>query len=365
MAHEDVLVRIGTYTGGSHAGRGIVTARLRADGSHIEQVHATRAEDPSYLAAAPSGQYVYAVGETKNGTLAAFRATSDALQPVNSVSSGGAEPCHLSVAGKGRFLVAANYASGSVVVRRLRADGGIGEQTCLIRHKGHGSVTDRQEGPHPHMVAPVPWDDGLLLVADLGVDSVYAYRLDPRAGDLTQAGRTAMPPGSGPRHFAFYPGEPFVYILCELDCVVITCAWDRATGRLTTLASNNAASRSRPTSVLGGPERITPWENAASAIRVSPDGRFLYTACRSPNTITVFRLADPTAPEQADVIPSGGKTPRDIALTPDGRLLLTANQDSDAVTVFRIAPATGTPSPTGASLTVPAPACILPSSGHP
>jgi len=162
-----------------------------------------------------------------------------------------------------------------------------------------------------------------------------------------------MPPGSGPRHFAFYPGEPFVYILCELDCTVMTCAWDRATGRLTTLASNNAASRSRPASAM------------CSAIRVSPDGRFLYTACRSPDTITVFRLADPTAPEQADVIPSGGKAPRDIALTAGGRLLVTANQDSDAVTVFRVAPATGTPSPTGATLTVPAPACILPSSGHP
>jgi 6-phosphogluconolactonase len=346
VAHEDVLVRIGSYTGGSRAGRGIVAARVKPDGSRIEQVGVTRAEDPSYLATAPSGKCLYAVGETKTGTLAAFRSTADILEPLNVVSSGGAEPCHLALACGGRFLVAANYSSGSVAVCRLRADGGIGEQTCVIRHRGHGPDTERQEGPHTHMISPVPWDDGLLFVTDLGADAVYAYRLDPHAGDLTLAGRTAMPPGSGPRHFAFHSAEPLAYVLCELDCTLLTCAWDRATGKLTTLACNNAAPRIRPASAT------------CSAIRVSPDSRFLYAACRGTDTITVFGLTNPAAPEQANVMTSGGKTPRDIALAAEGRLLLSANQESDTVTVFRVDPRTGTPTRTGVTLTTPSPTCI-------
>jgi 6-phosphogluconolactonase len=205
------------------------------------------------------------------------------------------------------------------------------------------------------MISPVPWDDGLLLVTDLGGDAVYAYRLDPTDGDLTLAGRTAMPSGSGPRHFAFHLAEPFVYVLCELDCTLVTCAWDRATGQLTTLARNSVVSRNGPASAAG---EATPRENTASAIRTSPDGRFLYAACRGPDTITMFRLTDAVAPERAGIVASGGACPRDIALAADGRLLLCANQESDTVTVFRIAQGTGMPIRTEAMLTVPAPACI-------
>jgi 6-phosphogluconolactonase len=344
---KDALIRIGCYTGGAHEGRGIVTARVAADGSRIEQVGVMPAEEASYLAAGPSGAALYAVGETGNGSLAAFCMTPDTLEPLNAVTSSGAEPCHLTVAGRGTFLVAANYASGSVVVRRLRAEGGIGEQTCLVRHTGHGPVAGRQDGPHVHMVAPDPADDTTLLVTDLGADAVFAYRLDPRTGRLTLAARTAMPSGSGPRHLAFHPAEPLVYVLCELDNTLTTCAWDRASGRLTTLARHRTVTWDRPELA------------ACSAILVSPDGRFLYTACRGADSVTVFGLADAAAPERAGVVPSGGAWPRDIALAGDGRLLLCANQESGTVTVFRVDPVTGVPARTGATLTVPAPVCIL------
>lgn len=348
MAHEDVLVRIGSYTGGSHAGRGIITAQVTADGSRIEPLGVTRAEEASYLATDLSGCLLYAVSETGNGSLVAFRATAGALEPLNAVSSSGAEPCHLAVAGGGGFLVAANYASGSVVVHRLRADGAIGERTCLIQHTGRGPVAGRQDGPHAHMAAPDPAGDGILLVTDLGADAVFAYRLDPCAGDLTLAGRTSMPPGSGPRHLAFHPAEPLVYVLCELDCMLVTCAWDRATGQLTTLARDPAVTWQGPAMA------------ACSAIRVSPDGRFLYTACRGPDSITVFGLARAAAPEVTGVVPSGGASPRDIALAGNGRLLVCANQESGTATVFRVDPVTGMPARTGATLTAPAPACIVP-----
>jgi len=348
VTNEDVLVRIGSYTAGSHTGRGIITARVAADGSRIEPVGVTRAEQASYLATDLSGRLLYAVSETGSGSLIAFRATGDALEPLNAVGSGGAEPCHLTVAGGGGFLVAANYASGSVVVHRLRADGAIGERTCLIQHTGRGTVAGRQDGPHAHMAAPDPADDGILLVTDLGADAIFAYRLDPCAGDLTLAGRTSMAPGSGPRHLAFHPAEPLVYVLCELDCTLVTCAWDRVTGQLTTLARDWAVPGHEP--VIA----------ACSAIRVSPDGRFLYSACRGPDSITVFGLAHAAAPEMTGVVPSGGASPRDIALAGNGRLLLCANQESGTATVFRVDPVSGMPTRTSATLTAPAPACIVP-----
>jgi 6-phosphogluconolactonase len=350
---EEVLLRIGCYTG-DHQDRGIVTARVAADGSGIWQAGVVPAREPSYLAACLPRGLVYAVGETEAGALAAFRAAAGvgdgagALEPLNTVGSGGADPCHLTVAGGGGFLAAANYSSGSVVVRRLRADGSIGEQTCLIQHQGRGPVPGRQEGPHTHMVQPAPGDDWTLLVTDLGADAVCAYRLDPRSGELSLASRTSLRVGSGPRHVAFHPAQLLAYVLCELDSTLVTCAWDRATSRLTPLGH---------TSVLGSDK--PPADATCSAVRVSPDGRFLYTACRGPDVVTVFSLADAAAPERTAVVASGGACPRDMALAAAGRLLICANQEPGAVTVFRIDPDTGVPAATGAELAVPAATCVL------
>lgn len=157
-----------------------------------------------------------------------------------------------------------------------------------------------------------------------------------------------MPPGSGPRHLAFHPAEPVVYVLCELDGALVTYGWDRAAGQLTPLGQ---------TSTVPG---LAAGTAACSAIRVSPDGRFLYTACRGPDAVTVFGIADAAAPCLAGAVPSGGASPRDIVLAAGGRLLLCANQGSGTVTVLRVDPGTGVPASPSATLTTQAPACLLP-----
>jgi 6-phosphogluconolactonase len=103
-----------------------------------------------------------------------------------------------------------------------------------------------------------------------------------------------------------------------------------------------------------------PGEDFPSAVRLSPDARFLYTANRGRDQIRVFSLADgPERPQPVATVPAGGSWPRDIALSPDGALLLSANQRGDSVTVFRLDPGTGIPEPTGARLSVPAPTCLV------
>jgi 6-phosphogluconolactonase len=58
-----------------------------------------------------------------------------------------------------------------------------------------------------------------------------------------------------------------------------------------------------------------------------------------------------------------GKTPRSFAIDPTGQCLLAANQESDNVVVFRIEQATGRLRPTGSSVRVPSPVCVLPDAG--
>jgi len=132
-------------------------------------------------------------------------------------STGGAAPCHLALSPDGRWLVTANYTSGSVSVHPVHGDGSLGARTDLVEHRGHhGPQADRQDGPHAHQVVFV---DGGLLVCDLGLDAVVGYHLDD--GRLTEVARSAMPAGSGPRHLVL--DGVTAYVLGELSSTVTVC----------------------------------------------------------------------------------------------------------------------------------------------
>jgi 6-phosphogluconolactonase len=58
-------------------------------------------------------------------------------------------------------------------------------------------------------------------------------------------------------------------------------------------------------------------------------------------------------------VPTGGKEPRHFAIDPTGDFLLAENQLSDSIVEFRIDPATGGLTPTGQTLSVPSPVCVV------
>ena len=61
----------------------------------------------------------------------------------------------------------------------------------------------RQDAPHPHQIALDP--SGQFIVSpDLGSDVVRVFSIDQASGLLTQCPDYTAPPGSGPRHVAFW-----------------------------------------------------------------------------------------------------------------------------------------------------------------
>lgn len=352
MNSSSIQLTIGTYTQGEDPARGIVRAELAADGSAVAlRGDVTPTPDPSWVLRSPDGHRVYAVAEGADGRIAAFaeeHGDPDApLTPLSVHSTGGTEPCHAALVNRGSHLVVANYITGSLSVHPVGADGGLGPQTQLVQHVGTGPDLARQAGPHAHMVAEDP-EGRYVLAVDLGADSVFGYALDPKTGTLRQVAHTRFRHGFGPRHLVFHPDGVFVYVIGELGFAVAACTYDAGRGTLSILGE---------TPVL---ENGVPGTDFPSGIRITPDGRFLYTANRGRDTLCVFFLgADPAKPELVGTVPTGGAWPRDIALSPDGTLLLSANQHDDSVTVFRLDPLTGMPEPTGARLSVPAPSCLV------
>ena len=179
----------------------------------------------------PDGRTLYAVNEREDGR----RDRRAAVRPQGAGHAGApaAEaPCHLSVHPSGRWLLSANYGSGSVAVHPIDASGALGERTDLVAHSSPAPGPG-QEGPHAHQFVTSP-DGGHVLAVDLGTDTVYTYRLDERdaARSPRSRGRTTRP-GAGPRHLTFHPGGRYAYLANEVDNTVAVCAYDPGSGRLT------------------------------------------------------------------------------------------------------------------------------------
>ncbi|UQA91732.1 lactonase family protein [Streptomyces halobius] len=340
---------LGTYTSEEGGGTGIglgsyhpATGRITATGT------VAGVADPSYLALAPSGRTLYAVNEQEQGTVTALALPPDGAPPtvLGSRPTGGAGPCHLSVHPSGRWLLSANYLSGSVAVHPIDQDSGaLGEPTDLVVHSSPPPGPG-QDGPHAHQVITSP-DGGHLLAVDLGNDTVYTYRLDASAGKLTRVSYATLRPGAGPRHLTFHPSGAFAYLANEVDNTLVVCGYAPGSGRLT-------PGEPQPTGTGDG-------TSYPAQVLVTRDGGFAYLANRGHNSLTRYAVeAGGARLRLLDTVPVGGDFPRQIAFSPDERLLFAANQKSGAVTVFSVNAGTGALERVGESFAAPMPVCVLP-----
>jgi len=296
-------------------------------------------ENPTFLTAAPDGGTLYAtseVAEWNEGLVSAYRIdpATGSLTYLNRQSTLGSITAHASLDRAARFVLVANYMmtpeserpNQSVVVFPRRADGGLDPVAASAAHPGHGPDAGRQDRSHAHCVQATP-DNRHIVVSDLGIDRLVNYRFDAESGAIAKAGETALPPGSGPRHFAFHPEKPFAYGVNELASTVASLEIDAESGGFTVLDVT--------------PTLDDTQGNHCSEIKLGPDGRFLYVANRGHDSLSIFAIGEDGIARRREAVPSGGKTPRHFAFSPDGRTLAVANQDSDVVTLFAVDGADG------------------------
>jgi len=346
------LLYVGTYTERTQS-EGIYLVRMDRRSGELRRLGSVDAgPNPSFLAIRPNGggRVLYAVNELENGAVSACaidRATGE-LTRLNEQPSKGGAPCFVSVDRSGRALLVANYAGGSVALLPIEETGALAPATSVVPHTGKGPNAERQEAPHAHCIIPDP-SNRFALAADLGADRVFVYRLDLAGKSLrhVDGGDAVMRPGAGPRHLAFHPTLPLVFVANELDSTVATLRFDSARGTL----SPQGTLSTLPPGWTG--------TNYPADIHVAPNGRTLYVSNRGQNTIAVFSVAEPTgALALEQVISTDGDWPRNFSLDPSGRWLLVANQRSDSVVVFGRDPGNGRLTPTRQRIALPSPVCL-------
>jgi 6-phosphogluconolactonase len=344
------LVFIGGYS--SKSAPGILAAEFDPTTGLIADLRlAAEITNPSFLAVHPNGKVLYAVSEVgSGGRVSAFAIDhrTGVLQLINSLSTEGDAPCHLSLTRSGKSLFVANYSGGSTISYPVDRDGSIHPRAAFIQHEQRvGHRMDRQEGPHAHGVHIDP-DSRFLLVPDLGLDQVLIYRIAGNSAGLKLQGYQQLPAGAGPRHLVFHPTKALAYVINELDSTVSVMGWSAQDGAL--------QPRQRLSTL---PEAFTG-PNTTAEIVVHPSGRFLYGSNRGHDSIAVFGIQ----PEQGLLQPqghvlSGGKTPRFFTLDPSGRWLVAANQQTGNLVVFPLDLDTGMPGPSLPPVSTPSPTCVV------
>ncbi|MCT2584178.1 lactonase family protein [Actinophytocola gossypii] len=322
---------VGCYTSAS-GGDGTGITALREDSSGgLVAVAELPMTSPSWLVRHPTAPVVYAVNESADGAITTV--SLDPFEALDTVPSGGADPCHLAVTPDECFLLCSNYSSGSLAVFGLAADGRVTGRTDLVEHSGSGPVPDRQEGPHVHMAVPVETPQGTLVSAvDLGTDEIHTYLLSSD-GSLSPLAVSALPPGTGPRQLVRRPGTDLAYVPGELAGTLVTVRESPA-GTFAVLDVTPASSRPDGTNHVA---------------HVEVHGDRLYVSNRGPDTITTFDLTGSTA-RAVDERPCG-EFPRHFTIV-DGTCHTAAQRD-DAIVSFTLPDGEPRRFPTGT------PTCVI------
>lgn len=366
-----VFAYVGTDTSaidGKGNGKGIYLFEMDTSSGRLSFVKlAAEAKSPSWLCLDPSQRYLYAASETsdfdgKNGSVSAYAVdkSNGDLRLLNTISSQGAGPAHLSLDASGKYVFVANYGGGSIAVLPVSPDGSLGAATFTHRDQGHvgsqkatsappGSFAiSGHDGPHAHMIGADP-GNRFVLQTDLGQDRIYIYRFDPHTGKLMPASSpfVSLPSGDGPRHFAFHPNGRWLYSIQEEASTVAFFHFDPATG---SMAAQQTIS-TLPNGFTG--------TSFASGIRVSPDGRTLYAANRLHNSIAALSIDNTGHLKHVGDTPTLGDYPPQFNIDPSGNFLYACNQRSDQITSFRIDKRTGLLNFTGQYTPVGTPTCII------
>jgi 6-phosphogluconolactonase len=352
QSSSPAIALVGCYTTAERHARG--------DGIHVYRVHPETGEwthlqrlaelvNPSFLVLSRDQKFLYSAhgDETYVTSFQVDRAAGQ-IQVLNRVESGGRNGVHLAIAPAGRFLVVANYATGSVSVLPVRADGSVGEVAEVVALSGQpGPHRVEQTSSHPHQIVFDP-SGKFVAVPDKGLDRVFVFAFDAASGKLTPTaqGSAVARAGSAPRHLAFHPRLPILWVLNELGSSVTTYQWDAERGHL-------QAVQILPTV----PEDYTG-ENSGAEIALS--GRIVYCSNRGHNSIAAFAIDGRTGLlKPAGWTSTRGRTPRFFTFEPSGRVLYAANEQSDTIVGFRVEAETGKLTPFGPAISNASPVSIV------
>jgi 6-phosphogluconolactonase len=249
----------------------------------------------------------------------------------------GGIPCYVSFTPDMNYTLSAYYGDDKISICNFTNEEITAETDKIVKadnSKGHCILTD-PSGKYVYAVF-------------LGLDKVFCYTIED--GDFvanTTQEYFSLPDGFGPRHLVFHPDSSWVYILNESNSSVTAGSYNPETGAITEIQN---------ISML--PSDFDD-QSSAAAIRIHPNGRFLYASNRGHNSIAVYEIADDGILSIIEYETSGINTPRDFNISEDGKFMLVGNQKGNSIFSFRINELSGELDYTGNELAMSSPTAMV------
>lgn len=257
------------------------------------------ADNPTYLDECED-EVFSVVKKGEEGGVAYFKAGV----LVNEVTEAGAPPCYVSYDKVNKLVYSANYHGGRINTYKVE-NGKLVEVEKFVYPNGskaHYVVYSKELNE--------------VVVCNLGNDEVYFYSIKDQKLTLEATYKAAS--GSGPRHAVVHPHSHLVYVFTELSSEVIVLK-----------RVKDGLEVKQIISCLPDAE-AKRW---GAAIRLSPDGKYLYVSNRGHDSITVFKVEGETL-SWVENVPSLGVQPRDFNISPCGKYVFVANLDSNNLAVY-------------------------------
>eukprot|EP00227_Mantoniella_beaufortii_P018300 CAMPEP_0197577186 /NCGR_PEP_ID=MMETSP1326-20131121/1905_1 /TAXON_ID=1155430 /ORGANISM="Genus nov. species nov., Strain RCC2288" /LENGTH=445 /DNA_ID=CAMNT_0043140211 /DNA_START=98 /DNA_END=1435 /DNA_ORIENTATION=+ len=304
------------------------------------------------------------------GEIITLRMTPDfRLVEESRVKAGGRSTCYLNFNRDRTWMMAVNYWDAKVSMMKLGVDGRPASPNSVLMQPAASYVDEtkptreehwkfRQRWPHSHCCVTEPYSGRVHFVVDLGLDRVFAYRVDAKEGSLVLKGSVQLPRGKGPRHLAFHPVHRTAYLVNELDSTVscfkvnLPASWLGAGCGVAEVREEDCLET--PGAVLElvqclsslpeceqGKTTISPqgiWKAAShsSEIRMHPSGKWFVVGNRGHDSLVVYGVDHENHGQirLVEITPSGGLCPRNFNWSENGAYLIVGNQNSSSVCTF-------------------------------
>ena len=287
------------------------------------------------MAVSPDKRFLYAAARTKPFTVYTFGIDpkTGALKQLSKAPLAESFP-YISLDKRGRYLFGAGYGAGLISVNPVGKDGKVGDTLQVI-----------PTGRNPHSVV-MDKTNHYLFVPHLGSDQIFQFVFNQKTGKL----KANTPPvvqmkaKTGPRHIIVSGDNRFAYLLSELVGTVTTLSLDGKTGLLTYVSeakilppgSKLVPGAPRLPVGQGEEERDVSNDIWASDLHLTPDGKFLYAAERTSNTIATFSVDAATGKLTYLASTPTEKQPRGFAIDRTGKFMVVSGELSNTISVYAI-----------------------------
>jgi len=280
--------------------------------------------NPSWLCLDEKKEFLYTIhGDMSDVSAFSINKINGGLTRINTVSTAGENPVHISIDKTNRWVFVANLQTGTISVIPRNSDGSLGNLHKLY------TITGLTDGAisHPHQVFQDISRNYLVVPCQgrkYGFGQIVVFRINSVDGTLEETCTVRSRELAEPRHCVFHASNRYCYCVNEKDFTITAYSFDETQGVLS------------PFQVIPTlPDTCTD-DGWASGIIMDQTSRFVIVSNRKQNSISSL-LVDPNTGRLTliDTMGSFGEQPRFIYLLPNG-LLLVANELTDSLEFFNL-----------------------------